>query len=157
MSKKSGQSVSEGFFDRAGNWCVYRQDGSLSVQTLNKEPSLTLQSEKDACDVNKILASFAKTGIMRNVTTKQPLQGDFTEVVDYQTAVNSVIGAEEAFMALPATIRKRFGNDPGALMDFLKDPQNRAEAISLGLIDKTAEQAVSPTESGKEVGASESA
>jgi len=128
--KKEGQ-----FYDRAGNLCTYRENGTLRVQTLNELPSRTIQSEKDSCDINKILAKFKATGIMTNINTRQPLDGDFTEVADYHSAMIQVAAAQESFMALPSALRKRFGNDPGNLLNFLSDPQNLSEAVSLGLVN----------------------
>ena len=42
--------------------------------------------------------------------------------------------ARESFAMLPSSIRKRFDNDPGLLLAFLDDENNREEAFSLGLI-----------------------
>lgn len=47
----------------------------------------------------------------------KPKFGDFLGVSDYQTALNQVIEAEEAFDALPAKVRARFDNQP---VDFLE-------------------------------------
>ena len=38
-------------------------------------------------------------------------------------------------MTLPADLRKRFSNDPGQLLSFLENEDNRAEAIKLGLVN----------------------
>lgn len=127
--------VGEVWLDHAGNRCTMRDNGTIEVTTLNEEPSMTIQSEKDSCDINKILSKFNKTGVMSNVSTAMPQQGDFTDVVDYQSALNQVIAAQESFMTLPAQLRKRFANDPGQLLSFLEDPENRSEAISLGLVN----------------------
>lgn len=132
MRKKS--NVGEVWYDHAGNECYYRENGSLSVRTINKDRSRTIQSEKDVCDVNKIVAKFKTTGLMTNVRRDQPQFGDFSDVCDFQTAMIRTQEAEEAFMSLPALIRKRFSNDPAELLDFLGNEENRAEAISLGLI-----------------------
>ena len=37
-------------------------------------------------------------------------------------------------MQLPADVRTRFNNDAGALVDFVSDDANRAEAEKLGLV-----------------------
>ena len=49
--------------------------------------------------------------------------------------MNQIVAAQEAFNGLPAAVRKRFGNDPGQMLDFLDDPQNASEAVKLGLVD----------------------
>lgn len=99
------------------------------------EPTLTQQHFKDECDINYILNTFGIDALP--VNPLQPRYGDFTDVVDYHSALNAVIAAEDEFMALPANIRSRFDNDPSKLIDFMENPANLAEAQSLGLVNKT--------------------
>lgn len=100
--------------------------------------SLTEQSFKDECDINVIVERFGLTGeLPENV--KVPVSGDFTDVVDYQTALNAVIAADAAFMELPAKVREEFGHDPQKLMDFVANDKNREKAEELGLVAKRAE------------------
>jgi phage internal scaffolding protein len=127
-------AVGEIWFDLAGNECFFRDNGSVSCRTVNNEPSLTIQSEKDACDVNKIVEKCRRTGMMSNVRTDEPRYGDFSTAVDYHDSVFRAQEAQEEFMTLPASLRARFSNDPGQLIDFLSDPNNRLEAINLGLV-----------------------
>lgn len=136
MSKKTfnGRAVGEIWFDHAGNECFYRDNGSISCRTVNNEPSLTIQSEKDSCDFNLIYAKYAKTGLMTNLRTDAPNYGDFSSAVDYHDSVLRAQKAQESFMLLPASIRARFSNDPGQLIDFIADENNRSEAIKLGLV-----------------------
>nr|QJB19298.1 MAG: internal scaffolding protein [Microvirus sp.] len=100
-----------------------------------EEPSLAQQHFKDECDINNILRQFNITGQLPT-SPLQPRYGDFTGIYDYHSALNSVIAAEDGFMALPADIRSRFLNDPANLIDFLANEENRDEAIKLGLIEK---------------------
>ena len=99
------------------------------------EPTLAQQHFKDECDINYILKNFGVEALAVNPLT--PRYGDFTDVVDYHTALNSVIAAEDEFMALPANIRTRFDNDPAKLIDFMENPANYDEAERLGLVTKT--------------------
>ncbi|AXL15187.1 internal scaffolding protein [Microviridae sp.] len=99
-----------------------------------EEPSLAQQHFKDECDINNILRQFNITGQLPT-NTLSPRYGDFTGVVDYQSALNAVIEAEDGFMTLPAETRAMFGNDPEQLINFLADEGNRAEAEKLGLVD----------------------
>lgn len=131
MSKK----VVDPWFDRAGNRCSYREDGSLRVETMPGGISLTKQEFRDDCDINLIYQKYAKTGLMNNVTTKMPMQGDFSNITDFQSAYEIVVTAEDAFMNLSSKVRTRFNNDPGQFLDFIFDTANRDEAIKLGLID----------------------
>lgn len=126
--------IGEIWFDFAGNECFYRVDGTISCRTVNNDPSLTIQSEKDACDINMIVAKCRKTGMMTNVRTDQLRYGDFSSAVDYHDSVLRAQEAQDAFMSLPADIRKRFSNDPGQLIDFLANEANRQEAVDLGIV-----------------------
>ena len=107
-----------------------------------EDPSRTKQSFKEECDINTILKRFNITGQVP-VGPLQPQYGDFSGVIDYQTALNAVIAAQDSFNALPATLRNRFANDPAAFVDFCSDESNREEMIRLGLvIEKATEVAV---------------
>jgi len=99
-----------------------------------EEPSLAQQQFKDETDINNILRQFNITGILPE-SPLSPRYGDFTGIVDYHSALNAVIAAEDGFMTLPADIRARFENDPENLINFLNDDKNKDEAIKLGLID----------------------
>ena len=106
---------------------------------MDPEEGVAQQSFKEECDINNIVAKFLKTGeLPENV--RMPQSGDFTGITDFQTAMNMVIEAQDAFMAFPADVRARFANDPQRMMDFLADESNRDEAIKLGLVEKPAEK-----------------
>jgi phage internal scaffolding protein len=99
------------------------------------EPTMAQQHFKDECDINFVLKNFGIEGLTQN--RLEPRYGDFSDVVDYHSALNAVIAAEDGFMALSANIRTRFQNDPAQLIDFLENPANREEAESLGLVTKS--------------------
>ena len=98
-------------------------------------PELTLaqQNFKDECDINYIVRQFGLTGELPGKPLS-PQYGDFTGVLDYHSAVNAVLAAEDGFMELPAQLRSRFNNDPAVLIDFLSNEENREEATKLGLV-----------------------
>ena len=99
------------------------------------EPTLAQQHFKDECDINNILRQFNVTGLLPEAPLS-PRYGDFTGIHDYHTALNAVIAADDGFMALPATLRARFQNDPEQLIEFLDNPNNYDEAVKLGLVDQ---------------------
>lgn len=104
-----------------------------------EDESKTQQSFKDECDINTIVKRFGLTGELPQ-DYQMPQSGDFTGVSDYQSAMNAVRAAEEAFMAVPAEIRARFSNDPGKFMAFFDDPANRDEGLRLGLLQAPPEK-----------------
>lgn len=99
-----------------------------------KDKSLARQEFKEDADINTIVERFGLTHELPELPVSVPLSGDYTEVVnDYRTALDMVIGAQKAFMELPAGTRARFGNDPQLLMEFVQNKDNLEEARKLGL------------------------
>jgi len=102
---------------------------------LDNNPSLTVQSEKDGCDINYILNNLQKTGNLPS-HARDPSSAKFIDVsniTDYQQSLNIVLEAERAFNNLPSEIRTRFNNNPAELIAFTENPQNQDEAVRLGL------------------------
>ena len=117
----------------------YDTDAASNESGLHcEDATLAQQHHKDECDINNILRQFNITGLLPEAALS-PRYGDFTGIGDYHTALNQVIAAEDEFMSLPATLRARFGNDPAQLIEFLDNPENYNEAISLGLVEKKPE------------------
>lgn len=108
------------------------------VQLFCEDPSRTKQSFKKDCDVNEIMKRFKNVNGQDFLTRYQGYFGgqfgDFSEIGDYRSALNQIKRAQEFFDGLPAKVRARFQNDPGTLIEFLDNPANRDEAISLGFI-----------------------
>lgn len=100
------------------------------------EPTLTQQSQLEEADINFIFAKFTRTGELP-MGAIQPMYGDFSGITDYGSALRALKDADVAFMQLDAKVRARFDNEPARLLDFLADPSNRAEAVSLGLVVPT--------------------
>lgn len=111
------------------------------VQTHPVGESKTIQSEKDACDINVIMKKYQKTQILPPMR-QGGIYADISDVDDYQTSLNKVILAEEAFRSLPAELRKELDNDPVNLFSWLNNPENKSKALKLGLL---SDQAVTTT------------
>lgn len=116
--------------DSGPGWQRRRSD---YAKQFNYEESRTEQAHKDACDINVLMARYEKGGEVP-VRDDQPYFGDFVGIGDYQSAKNAVIEAEYSFSQLPASVKKRFDQDPQKLLMFLEDMDNREEAVRLGLI-----------------------
>lgn len=89
--------------------------------TVNDLPSRTIQSAGDETDINKMMDRFALNGGLLPQITGVPMVEDFDSVVDFHTAMNVVVRSREAFMKLPADVRKRFGNDPRQFVEFVSE------------------------------------
>lgn len=123
-----------------------RENGTKKVSTLIPGPTMTQQQFKDQADVNQIIAQYIKTGSVTHVrNATQGVYLDLTSLPDLHEAQNIIIKANSAFMDIPAHIRNRFGNDPKLLVDFLSNPSNLEEAVSLGLAVKPKDPIPDPT------------
>lgn len=96
--------------------------------------SMTQQEFKEESDINVLVRRFGLTGDWPQ-DLRMPQSGDFSEVTDFQDAMNAVVRAQEEFMKLPGEMRARFYNDPAKLIEFMEDPRNREEAVKLGLVN----------------------
>ncbi|AXH78082.1 MAG: internal scaffolding protein [Microviridae sp.] len=105
---------------------------SLQTGLSCPEDSLTVQSFAAETDINNIVSTFLKTGYLPE-PSRMPQYADFEGIFDYQSALNVVRLADENFARMPAHIRARFHNSPQEFLDFFADPDNRSEAIRLGL------------------------
>lgn len=107
-------------------------EASLESGLLCEDESKTQQHQKEEADINTIVKRFGLTGqLPENV--RMPQYGDYTGVTDYQTALNAVMEAQDAFMQMPAHVRQRFDHDPAKFVEFCSDPKNLEEAKKLGL------------------------
>lgn len=113
-----------------------RQQVDLSMGQDPTRSGRTKQEFADECDINKIVKLAESTGILAHQSLNPPTYGDFTSGESYQSAMNQLIEADQAFAELPSRTRERFGNDPKRLIEFLQDPESREEAVKLGLVKK---------------------
>lgn len=120
---------------------------AMPVQKFFETPSLTKQSHKDECDVNMIMVRFEKTGLIDHINQFKGGYGDAIGVVDYHTAQNQIIAADAAFLSLPAKLRARFHNDPGAFLSFADNPANAKELAAL-TSDKPTGARIPPASAG---------
>lgn len=103
------------------------------------DPSLTVQDAAEDADVNTIARRFGLTGDPSLLNVRAPTYGDFTGVTTYQDALTALQSAQASFSALPAEVRERFRNDPGAFVAFCSDSSNADELVRLGLRDRPIE------------------
>lgn len=108
-------------------------NGKKKVITFNEEVSRTDQSFLKDTDVNNIMQKYLKTGQITHLAKVSGVFTDVSQIPDLLTAMSQVTKAQQAFELLPAALRKRFGNSPVAMVEFLKDTRNDREAIELGL------------------------
>lgn len=97
---------------------------------------ITKQAHKDECDIHKILAQYQKTGIINHITPNQPQYLDLPDDLDYQSSLNLILEAQDAFSTLPSALRDRFQNDPAKFLEALNDPHQRSFLEEVGVFEK---------------------
>jgi phage internal scaffolding protein len=105
--------------------------GTLKLGTINNGESKTQQHFKNEVNINQIMKRYQNGQIPEFHSAKY---GDFSNVPDYQSALNLVIEANEKFLEMPSSIRNKFNNNPALLINFLNNPENEEEARKLGLL-----------------------
>lgn len=97
--------------------------------------SLTRQEFSDESDINSIMKRFEKTGMLpANNTT--PKYIDLTGAPqNLQETMNLLNGARDAFMRLPAQVRKEFDNDPIKFTEFAMEKDNLPKLREWGLAE----------------------
>lgn len=111
----------------------------------NEEPSMTKQSFKDECDVNRIVGKYGMNGPFPTLNHLPPNFGDYSNIKDFQSAQNAVLEAENAFNSMDPNIRAYFENDPGLFVDFVTNPANQEQIYALGLAERPLPDASSPS------------
>lgn len=93
-----------------------------------------VQSFREECDINNIMADVQQVGM---ASWMMAHAGTFEDVtgLDFQSCMDQIVRAQEAFDDLPAAVRDRFANDPAKFLDFLGSEANREEAVKLGLVN----------------------
>ena len=86
--------------------------------------SMTKQSFKDSCDVNKILKKHGINHVRRHYNEFAGEFGDFSDVPDLFAAKIRLDRGQAVFNELSAEIRREFGNDMFAFYEYANDPAN---------------------------------
>lgn len=117
-------------------------------ERVQKDPggaSMTQQNFRDETNINLILAKYAKTGLIDHVNKYGGHYADMPAENDFHAAMTLVTNAQSMFAELPSGIRASFDNDPALFLDFVDNPENRDEAIEMGLFPKEAPDATETT------------
>lgn len=113
--------------------------GRPRVQTVFEDESLTVQSDRDGADVNKILDRYAKGGTLDSLNQADLRFLDVSEIGDYAEVMRTAKTAEVEFMKLPSKIREQFGHDVGNWLDAAHDQEKRNAMVEAGLIKNPAD------------------
>ncbi len=118
--------------------------------TLPENKSLTKQSMAEETDINQIVARLRRGIPITHLGRGEPRWGDFSHSTDLLEAHIAVTSMQQQFDALPAATRTRMENSPFMLLQFMENPENREEAIKLGLFVPDTEEDPNYAPTGKE-------
>lgn len=110
-----------------------RDKSSEETATICETETRTQQQFKDECDINVLMRKFGVTGELPQLV-RPVMPDEYSEVFDFQSAMNVIRKAEEAFMQMPSGIRARFQNNPQIFTEFFANEDNRIEAEKMGLL-----------------------
>lgn len=101
------------------------------------QPSMTVQSEKDNCDINVIMNRYATCGTPLPIRQDiEPVYADVAELGDYMENFQRCKQAEEMFNALPSALRKELDNNPANLLPFIQNEDNKERCYEYGLLNR---------------------
>lgn len=101
------------------------------------QPSMTIQSEKDNCDINVIMNRYATCGTPLPIRQDvEPVYADVAELGDYMENFQRCKQAEEMFNALPSALRKELDNNPANLLPFIQNEDNKERCYEYGLLNR---------------------
>jgi len=104
--------------------------GKPRVQTVNDQPSKTIQSDAHLADIQKILGQFGHTGILDSLQDADDVYMDVSEFTDFTTMHAQAEEAKARFMELPSKVREVFNHDVFEWLDAAHDPEKAARANS---------------------------
>ena len=105
--------------------------GKTQPSTITCDDGITEQHHTNECDVNTILATYMKTGILPPIDPNAQY-GDLSDF-DYQSLQNQIANANSLFEQLPDNVKNRFGNEPYRFLNFVQDEKNYDELVEMGL------------------------
>lgn len=131
MTKKDISEVSAGLEVRAMH-DFYKSNGQ-SWHMDKFDDGLTRQEFAEECDINTIMRRYEQQGVITHVNRANPMYVDWSAMPDLRGRLDAFRLAGEAFMSLPAAIRREFDNDPVKFVEFAQNSENLDKMREFGL------------------------
>jgi len=113
-----------------------------TIVATDENPARVKQEFLQDTDLNRVMGKY-KGPLPSGYLDAKAQFGDFSQVPDFATMQEKVIAAHELFAALPATVRKIYGNDPGEFIAATQTPEGIKTLQALGL-GKSSEDSLDP-------------
>ncbi len=108
--------------------------GKPRVQTVNDDPSETIQSEAHLADINRILGAYSTVDMRDMLDETELVYADVSEFTDLADALNAAKLAEKQFLTLPSKVREVFDHDVAVWLDTAHDEDKRAALVEAGFL-----------------------
>lgn len=109
--------------------------GRPRYQTVNDDPSETVQSDARLADIQEILKPYGPIGLNQYLDNVDDLFLDVSEFTDYADLKRQTSVATETFMKLPPQVREAFRNDVYEWLDAAHDKEKRNAVLEkLGMV-----------------------
>lgn len=118
----------------SSNWAKHNMRSAYSrpkPSIIKCDDGITEQHHSEECDVNNILATYMKTGVLPPID-HDAQYGDLSDF-DYQSMQNQIANANSLFEQLPDNVKHKFGNEPHRFLNFVQDERNYDELVEMGL------------------------
>jgi phage internal scaffolding protein len=106
--------------------------------------SLTQQQFQEETEINNILRSHDRNGVIEHIHRGNAIYADFSNVTDLSDAVIQIREAQQEFLNIPSKIREKFKNDAGEFFKFASNPDNLEEMREMGLANPKQESIAMP-------------
>jgi|TARA_A100001015_G_C15036330_1_gene736451 phage internal scaffolding protein len=104
--------------------------------------SMTQQHFAEESEINNILRSHDRNGVIEHIHRGNAIYGDFSNITDFSDALDQIREAQQEFLNVPSEIREKFQNDAGQFFKFASDPNNLDELIKMGLANPKQSEAM---------------
>lgn len=104
--------------------------------------SLTQQHFADESEINNIIRSHDRNGVIDHIQRGNAIYGDFSEITDLSDALVQIQEAQKEFLNIPSEIRERFKNDAGEFFKYASNPDNEDGMREMGLLNPTKSSAM---------------
>ncbi len=108
--------------------------GRKRVQTVNTDPSMTVQSDAHLADIQNILKSYGAEGQQQLDEAALEFK-DVSGFTDFADLMNMTKTAEVEFMKLPSKVREVFNHDVMDWLDTAHDKDKRDALVALGVLE----------------------
>jgi hypothetical protein len=122
----------------------FSEQTSVFFPPAEEEEFSALQSFRDECDINNIVARMETDQYDRfHERVNSGVYLDLASMPEFQGAMNVMNEAQAAFADLPAKLRRDFDNDPALFLDFVQNAE-RGDLEKYGLLNEPLHKLSSP-------------